>query len=391
MLDWLIVGGGVHGTHLSLRLTRDAGVAPHRVRVLDPQALPLARWTARARNTGMRYLRSPAPYHLDTDPMALSYHARAVGPLPEAPFLEPYKRPSLALFAAHCGHVVDAHGLMRLRLHGEAQRIRLFDGHAEVETRTGTIAARRVALALGPGDAPCWPAWATRLRAAGAPVRHLFEPGFERAAIAPWRHAVVVGGGISAVQAALALASRQPGCVTLVARHEARVQLLDSDAGWSTPRLLEPFRRQRDFAARRDAIRAARHPGSYPEELAAELDAALAAGRLARVEAPVCHAALAGGEAELAFPDGGRLSADAVILATGFGPERPGGWLVDRLIAEHALPLAPCGYPLVDAALRWHPRLVVMGPLAELEIGPVSRNIVGAQHAAARIAGLASL
>jgi hypothetical protein len=30
-----------------------------------------------------------------------------------------------------------------------------------------------------------------------------------------------------------------------------------------------------------------------------------------------------------------------------------------------------------------------MGPLAELEIGPVSRNIVGAQQAAARIAELA--
>jgi hypothetical protein len=338
----------------------------------------------------MRYLRSPAPYHLDTDPMALVYHARSAGTLPESPFLEPYKRPSLALFAAHCGQVIDAHGLMGLRLRGEAQRIRLFDGHAEVETREGTLAAKRVALALGPGDGLRWPAWAQRMRACGADVRHLFEPGFDRTAIGLARHAVVVGGGISAVQAALALADRQPGAVTLVTRHAPRIQLLDSDAGWSTPRLIEPFRRERDFAVRRQAIRQARHPGSYPEELAAALAAALAAGRLERVETAVCHASRVGREVELAFLDGGRLSADLVLLATGFEPSRPGGWLVDRLINEHELPLAPCGYPLVDGALRWHPRLVVMGPLAELEIGPVARNIVGAQHAAARIAGLAT-
>jgi len=36
MLDWLIVGGGVHGTHLSRVLVGAAGVQPDKIRVLDP-------------------------------------------------------------------------------------------------------------------------------------------------------------------------------------------------------------------------------------------------------------------------------------------------------------------------------------------------------------------
>jgi hypothetical protein len=36
--------------------------------------------------------------------------------------------------------------------------------------------------------------------------------------------------------------------------------------------------------------------------------------------------------------------------------------------------------------LQWGPGLFVMGPLAELELGPTARNITGARAGAARIA-----
>ena len=42
------------------------------------------------------------------------------------------------------------------------------------------------------------------------------------------------------------------------------------------------------------------------------------------------------------------------------------------------------GYPIIDPSLRWHPRYVT-GPLAELELGPSSRNIAGARRAGERI------
>ncbi|MEB3221160.1 MAG: FAD/NAD(P)-binding protein [Candidatus Sericytochromatia bacterium] len=390
MLDWLIVGGGIHGTHLALVLTRDAGVPRHRVRVLDPHLVPLEAWTRRALNVGMTHLRSPAPYHLDTDPMALTYFVREAGSLTEAPFLEPYKRPSLELFSAHCGRVIDRHGLLGLRLRGEALALRAHEGHVEVDTREGTLQARRVVLAMGGCERPAWPAWASALRAAGAPVAHVFEPGFSRAALPAWEQAVVVGGGISAHQLALALGARQPGQVLLATRHAPRVHLLDSDPGWSTPRLLGPFRQLRDPAERRAAIREARRPGSVPTEVHAAARAAIAAGSLAVTTSAISAAVWLGGRINLAFADGSHVATDRVVLATGFSSERPGGLLVDEAVARHALPLAPCGYPLVDAALRWHPRLHVMGPLAELEVGPIARNIIGAQHAAARIATAAA-
>ncbi|MEB3328470.1 MAG: FAD/NAD(P)-binding protein [Candidatus Sericytochromatia bacterium] len=390
MLDWLIIGGGIHGTHLSLVLTRDAGVPHHRVRVLDPHRLPLEAWTRRALNVGMTHLRSPAPYHLDTDPMALTYFVREAGALATAPFLEPYKRPSLELFSAHCGRVIERHGLLGLRLRGEALALRAREGHVEVDTREGSLQARRVVLAMGGCERPVWPAWAAALRAAGAPVSHVFELGFSREALPPWGQAVVVGGGISAHQLALALAARQPGQVLLAARHAPRVHLLDSDPGWSTPRLLGPFRQLRDPAERRAAIREARRPGSVPTEVHDATRAAVAAGHLATTTAEVRGAVWLGGQVNLAFADGRHVAADRVVLATGFSSQRPGGGLVDEAVAQHELPLAPCAYPLVDSALRWHPRIHVMGPLAELELGPIARNIIGAQHAAARLAAVAA-
>ena len=41
--------------------------------------------------------------------------------------------------------------------------------------------------------------------------------------------------------------------------------------------------------------------------------------------------------------------------------------------------------PLLSKNLEWYPQFYVSGPLAELEIGPIARNISGARHAAERI------
>ena len=80
-----------------------------------------------------------------------------------------------------------------------------------------------------------------------------------------------------------------------------------------------------------------------------------------------------------------RLAVDRILLATGFETRRPGGALLDNLIESASLPCASCGYPVVDTALRWHPRVWVAGPLAELELGPLARNIAGARRAGDRL------
>ncbi len=73
-----------------------------------------------------------------------------------------------------------------------------------------------------------------------------------------------------------------------------------------------------------------------------------------------------------------------MVLATGFERTRPGAWL-EPTIERLGLRQSSCGYPVVDRALRWHPRIHVTGALAELELGPAARNIAGARMASERL------
>jgi hypothetical protein len=97
------------------------------------------------------------------------------------------------------------------------------------------------------------------------------------------------------------------------------------------------------------------------------------------------EAAHVAGEQVRLLGTGEELVADRVVLATGFHQGRPGGEWLDRAVLEHDLSVAPCGYPAVDARLRWAPGLHVSGALAELEIGPVARNLLGARLAGERL------
>ena len=71
ILDWLIVGGGIHGVHIAARLISQAKVGIEQIRIVDPYEKLLHRWKECTSTTGMRYLRSPSVHNLDIDPWAL--------------------------------------------------------------------------------------------------------------------------------------------------------------------------------------------------------------------------------------------------------------------------------------------------------------------------------
>jgi cation diffusion facilitator CzcD-associated flavoprotein CzcO len=404
MLDWLIVGGGIHGTYLSLYLMRRRNVARDRIRVLDPHTEPLALWHHFTRNSGMEFLRSAHAHNLHYDSFSLITFTRTQAGEPLARFIEPYGRPSLELFRAHCAYLVNLYNLRDLRITGRARRLtRLADGW-RVETEDGTLDARRVVIAIGNTEQPYWPEWTRAARTAGLPIHHLFDPVFDRADIECQSRTAVVGGGITAVQTALALAVDSPGKVTLLMRHPIRVHQFDSDLGWITHQYLDGFHQEQDYSRRRDIIRQARHRGSIPSDVARELEVAVQNDLLVCKQDEVVgiseatsppnplstlergsRAQRGGGEVNLQLASGDHLTADHVILATGFDSGRPGGAWLDQAIADYHLPVAPDGYPIVDYSLCWSPGLYVTGPLAELEVGPVARNIIGIKLAAERI------
>lgn len=389
-VHWVVVGGGIHGVHLAVRLLGEARVDPERVRILDPAPRLLATWRRCTANTGMRFLRSPAVHHLGLDPWSLLRFADAErsNTKLERLFAAPYDRPAIDLFDDHCHALVEGFGLPELHIRAAAAHLDVSRDGVTIQLTEGPpLRTRYVLLAMGAGGQPRWPTWANAPRARGARVHHIFEPDFVLEPEAWPERVVVVGGGITAAQAAMRLADagRQ---VHLIARREPSVHQFDSDPGWVGPKNMRRFSLTKDPSARREMIRKARHVGSVSPDVQRALRRAIREERIHwhrgepdRVEGSTNLEVHVGLE---------RIRAAGVLLATGFASHRPGGALVDELVEGHALPCGECGYPIVDTHLRWHPRVFVTGPLAELEIGPVARNIVGARRAADRIMPVAS-
>ena len=378
MLEWVIIGGGVHGTALSLALTRRNGVPLDRMRVVDPHPQPLHYWTHFTANVGMAYLRSPGVHHLHYDPWYVRTFRETRRGKPLAASIPRYERPSLAFFQAFTDLLLSRYNLQAMRAQAWAHGLKRLHGGWQVETSHGALTTRRVLLAIGNSENPTYPAWADTTSAA---YHHIFDSQFDRQALADWSHVVVVGGGISAGQTALALATQQPGTVTLLSRHAARIHDFDSDPCWVSALCLDDFHRVDDPHQRRAIIQQTRHRGSMPYDIQAQLQAAQEAGALRWLHAEVVRA-----EADTLYTNDGRtLQADHIVLCTGFDRARPGGAWLAAVIQAEGLPLAPDGYPLVDERLCWADGLYASGPLAELEIGPVSRNIIGARLAAERI------
>ena len=380
VLDWAIVGGGIHGVHVAVRLL-NAGVEAECLRIIDPGAELLSTWKRCASNTGMRYLRSPAVHHLDVEPFSLLRYGGSRGI--KRAFTPPYSRPSLALFTDHCEEVTARYELAALHVQDTVSRIDVTDDGVVLHRGEGEpLAAQQVLLAMGNVTGPRWPEWAASLRDEGADIRHVFESGFVLDPKAYPARVAVIGGGISAAQVALRLVAEGRD-VHLVSRHAVRQQQFDADPGWVGPKNMREFLATADLEARRKMIANARHSGSMPRDvhrlLKRGLDQGVVQWHLGKVTGAMGDdgVVLRGGKDE--------ISVDAVVLATGFASGRPRSPLLDRLVEAHALPCSPCGFPIVDEHLRWHPRIFVTGPLAELEIGPASRNIAGARRAAERI------
>lgn len=384
-ISWLIIGGGIHGVHLAARLIGEGGVEAAQVRILDPGENLLARWRTCTATTGMTHLRSPSVHHLDLDPWSLNRFAGKRRRRKPGLFAPPYSRPSLSLFDAHCDRVIAEHGLGSLHIRGWASACRVDSDGVSTETTEGkTLRAENILLAMGASEQPEWPSWAPL---DDPRVAHIFGRGFSLSTGDDRQRVAVVGGGISAAQVALRL-RREGHHVHLISRHALRQHQFDTDPGWLGPRFMTRFERERCVNRRRAMIVEARQRGSLPPDIRRALRRAINARDISWNEAEVDAVVDAHDDLRLLLSNRDEVRVQRVLLATGFSSRRPGGAMLDDLIESASLPCASCGYPIVDAALRWHSRVHVTGPLAELELGPVSRNIAGARRAGDRLVSM---
>jgi len=241
-VPWLIVGGGIHGVHIAARLLgsegKGAGINPDDLCIIDGNQHLLQMWKSRTANTGMKYLRSSAGYHLDIEENSLRRMRHlTVGEQngeqevsntssvevktrkgrkrrkmnkhkanktkmgtkasQEQIFSNDYERPRLDIFNQHCDAVIEKYELDRLHRQGFVTAIDPCgsDDHVRLEvtmassdngtgTGTGTSSeenankvvytAEHIVLALG-NDDPSYAEWVNKEDIESGLVRHLLD------------------------------------------------------------------------------------------------------------------------------------------------------------------------------------------------------------------------
>jgi len=381
-----IIGGGVHGTHLAMRLLNAGIVNRERLRICEPNGL-LANLRQQCQQCGMTEFRSPLVHHIATDPFSLRAFARERDRTDELiPTDTGGDRPTVSLFFDHAEWVCEKHDLESLVESTRAIAITDNATHVEIETTGGRHTAHWCLLAVGHRRLTR-PVWAKEL-VSSAPVNHVWDRGFDPEAISATAAVGVVGGGITAAKCATTLA--QPGReVRLFARSPFRVKLREAGTDWMhfsrvVDRLHELPSASRERA---DQVAEARHNGAIPPHVFRRLRRAIEAHHVELDRTEITSASHAGGTVVVSCQDGTARCLDQVVCATGFGSayESP---LFRQLREETALSVGYRNAPVLDdETLRWQrengtlSRVAVSGAAAQQVLGPFSRNIIGARRA----------
>lgn len=387
MYKWVIVGGGVQGITMATFLLKQKKITISELAIVDPHSEPLEKWKRYTSSILMPYLRSPVVHHIDVETFSLQAFVKRKTYDWNTAFYGRFKRPSLQVFNEHCEHIIEDLFLKNAWIQGRVRGANRMEGGWSVQLDNGQeILGENLVLAIGISEQPSWPAWAEALKKESYnSVYHIFDsdlPSFEQLK----RPFTIVGGGITSVHLALKLSILFPNDVTLFKRHSFRLHDFDSDPAWLGPKNQLPFRRLESYKERREKIIGARHKGSVPRDLHMKLLHRIQRGELSVVDGSAERAIVSNGQI-LIHDDQDNLihQTGTLLLATGFKPTLPGREWLTPMIHKHHLQCAECGYPIVSKSLQWGPNLYVIGALAELEIGPIARNISGARQAAERI------
>lgn len=411
-----IVGLGIHGTHILRRLVENPTLSDRRFVTIDPYPTPCWRWIQRTSNCGMSYLRSPASHGVNPDFKTIRRFATRLGW--DDSFIPPYHRPALNLFNEH---LRSEYTYVKERSEHLVGTLRDLDYRRDEigltvqaeNDRTSLITAKHVVLALGTPKR-----FIPSVFRGIQGIHHVYDPAFNPETIAGDSTVAIVGGGIAGAHLAIFLAQKGV-LVTILNRDPFYVAQFDSDPCFIGPRCGDPFRRIEDYAERRKVIAESRRPGSIPIDLFRSLESLERGNSITIVRSTVTsirRRSKSGSntrfDVETSNRDMPTRSFDRVVLATGFEHGPPEKELIRAIAIRNRLPLDRDGFPILTRSLRWipsrhnaerraggfgctpqgtrssekeAPQVYCTGALAELEIGPPARNIIGAHLAGRRI------
>lgn len=388
-----IIGGGIHGVAIAIRLLRDMPTAAKYLAILDRHPQPLVQWRCKTERQGMTFLRSPAVHHITPDALGIVEYAERHNRTNE--LAPPYSQPSTQLFWDFCNAALAELESYKVYYQFDVAKLRWDKGAGRfpfriISTNNQGFRSRCVILAIGADDCayvpPEFVQWQRRY-----PDRVLHASQFtvncEEARDSKDK-IVIVGGGLTAGTLAKSLSVRGHS-IALIARKQLKTEQFDFPPVWLGPKALTEFANETDFRRRYEVIQQNRGEGSITPDI---MEVLLDTPNVDIYPETCIRNIVATGK----YPQTQRLRVETtrgviadvsrVILATGYRFDLRCYGFLRELITQHQVPLV-CGLPQLDTDLQLHPieNLFGTGTIAQLQIGPASGNIAGANLAYERL------
>ncbi|MBI1929808.1 SidA/IucD/PvdA family monooxygenase [Candidatus Poribacteria bacterium] len=392
-----IIGGGIHGVSLAMRILRDMPRAAKHLVILDGYPQPLTGWRRKTEGQGMAFLRSPAVHHISTDPLGVVEYARGRNRTDE--LAPPYSQPSADLFLDFCLHEIERQQIGRFYYPFDVATLRWDKGSGRfpfrvISQRNEGFRARCVILAVGSDDfpyiSPEFASWRRRF-----PERILHSRDFDLRTAPHPEKIVIIGGGLTAGTLAKNLVENGSR-VVLMTRKPLRIQQFDFEPVWLGPKSLREFSNEPDWEKRYEIIQRVRGEGSVTPEIADALTRYAMESRGAEGKpsfvlytgAKILHIDQPEQAERLRIDttQGPIEDVELVILATGYRFDLRRYPFLSDLIEQHNIPILH-GLPLLDECLQLRPveNLFTSGVITQLQLGPAAGNIAGAALAYERL------
>ena len=405
-----IIGGGIHGISIALRLLREVLTAANRLAIVDRYPLPLTQWQCKTERQGMNFLRSPAVHHITPEALGIVEYAERHNRTDE--LAPPYAQPSTKLFWDFCADTLSSVGAgfpcppgeigfpssvgagfpcppkHNIYHQFEVAKLRWDKGAGKfpfrlISTNNEGFRSSCVILAIGADDCAYIPPEFKRWQCQyPKTVLHAsqFTVGSNKDEQDSESKVVIVGGGLTAGTLAKSLSERGYN-VVLIARKALKTEQFDFPPIWLGPKALTEFANETDFRRRYNIIQKNRGEGSITPDV---METVVNASNIDLYPKTCIRSIVAAKEyrsaqrLQIETTQGTITDVSHVILATGYRFDlRRYGFLAE-LITEHQIPLVR-GLPCLDNDLQLQPvqDLFGSGTIAQLQIGPASGNIAG--------------
>ncbi len=389
-----IIGGGIHGVSIAIRLLRDMPTAAKSLAIVDRHPQPLTQWRSKTERQGMTFLRSPAVHHITPDALGIVEYAERHNRTNE--LAPPYSQPSTQLFSDYCKSALAELEAHQIYYQFDVSKLRWDKGAGRfpfrlISKNNEGFRSRCVVLATGTDDCAYVPSefvqWQRRYP---DQILHAsqFSVDCEDRRDSKGNRVVIVGGGLTAGTLAKSLSGRGYN-VALIARKALKTEQFDFPPVWLGPKALAEFASETNFQRRYEIIQQNRGEGSITPDI---MEALLNTPKVDIYPETRIHNITAEEEdlsirrLRVETTPGVITDVSRVILATGYRFNLRRYGFLTELLTRHQIPLV-CGFPRLDTDLQLHPieNLFGTGTIAQLQVGPASGNIAGANLAYERL------